>query len=378
MARICDAGVRVVGPSLKEMARLAHTEYFIEGAHPRDPREILRETLFAPTVTGSPLENACRVIARYEPEGRGYYSGVVALIGRDARGARTLDSAILIRTADIDRGGPAADRRRRHAGAPLRPRLRGRRDPGQGSPVCCAALRDEHGTAAPRRASPRPRGPGAPQRHRRRLLAAPSRAPRRGRTRRWRVAASSSSTPRTPSPRCSPHQLRSLGLVVTVAPLRRAVQLRRARPGRSRARAGRPAGRGASQDRPPRGRGAHPAGRAAALPRGLPEPPGPQPGGSDSTLARREVPNQGRAAQDRPLRHTRGGGLLQHLRAPAATRTRSSHRALGPAQGQPRPGDRRGARAARAPVRLPPVPRRVGADAQRGAHRRGAADEGAP
>ncbi|MGH3887038.1 MAG: anthranilate synthase family protein [Pseudonocardiaceae bacterium] len=105
MARICDTGGRVVGPYLKEMARLAHTEYFIEGHSTSDPREILRETMFAPTVTGSPLESACRVIKRYEPHGRGFYSGIVALIGRDEQGDRTLDSSIIIRTADIDSGG---------------------------------------------------------------------------------------------------------------------------------------------------------------------------------------------------------------------------------------------------------------------------------
>ncbi|GGT92276.1 anthranilate synthase family protein [Streptomyces lateritius] len=105
MARICEDGGRVVGPYLKEMARLAHTEYFIEGQTDRDPREILRETLFAPTVTGSPLESAARVIAKYEPHGRGYYSGVAALIGRDALGGRAMDSAILIRTAEIDAAG---------------------------------------------------------------------------------------------------------------------------------------------------------------------------------------------------------------------------------------------------------------------------------
>lgn len=101
MARVCQGGGRVVGPFLREMAWLAHTEYIIEGRSDLDPRDILRETMFAPTVTGSPLENACRVIARYEPRGRGYYGGVAALIGRDEGGARTLDSAILIRTADI-------------------------------------------------------------------------------------------------------------------------------------------------------------------------------------------------------------------------------------------------------------------------------------
>ncbi len=105
MGRICEEGGRVIGPYLKEMARLAHTEYFIEGRTDRDVRDILRETMFAPTVTGSPLESACRVIAAYEPAGRGYYSGIAALIGRDERGDRAMDSAILIRTADIDSAG---------------------------------------------------------------------------------------------------------------------------------------------------------------------------------------------------------------------------------------------------------------------------------
>ncbi|GAB1508138.1 anthranilate synthase family protein [Actinophytocola sp. KF-1] len=104
MSRVC-ADTRVVGPYLKEMSRLAHTEYLIEGRTTADVRDILRETLFAPTVTGSPLESASRVIADYEPHGRGYYSGVAALIGWDRSGNRTLDSAILIRTADISQAG---------------------------------------------------------------------------------------------------------------------------------------------------------------------------------------------------------------------------------------------------------------------------------
>ena len=105
MGRICPDGGRVTGPHLKEMARLAHTEYFIEGDSPMDPGTILRETMFAPTVTGSPLESACRVIARYEPSGRSYYSGVVALVGRDGEGRDRLDSAIVIRSAEIDAAG---------------------------------------------------------------------------------------------------------------------------------------------------------------------------------------------------------------------------------------------------------------------------------
>ncbi|MGR8007764.1 anthranilate synthase family protein [Streptomyces hypolithicus] len=104
MSRVCD-DVRVVGPQLKEMAHLAHTEYRIVGHSTRDVREILHETLLAPTVTGSPVQSACQVIAKFEPGARGYYSGVVALLGRDARGGRRMDSAIMIRTADVDRRG---------------------------------------------------------------------------------------------------------------------------------------------------------------------------------------------------------------------------------------------------------------------------------
>jgi 2-amino-4-deoxychorismate synthase len=104
MARICDE-VTVTGPFLKEMRWLAHTGYQIDGRTDRDVREILRETMFAATVTGSPLESAARVIRRYEPEGRGYYSGVAALISRDENGAQRADSAILIRTAAIDPAG---------------------------------------------------------------------------------------------------------------------------------------------------------------------------------------------------------------------------------------------------------------------------------
>ncbi|WP_405824078.1 anthranilate synthase family protein [Streptomyces sp. NBC_00838] len=108
MSRICEDGGRLTGPALKEMARLAHTEYFIEGHTRRDVREILRETLFAPTVMGGPVESAARVIARHEPQGRGYYSGVAALISDEPSGSRSLDSAILIRTADIAPDGRLA------------------------------------------------------------------------------------------------------------------------------------------------------------------------------------------------------------------------------------------------------------------------------
>ncbi|GHB37223.1 phenazine-specific anthranilate synthase component I [Streptomyces cirratus] len=101
MCTVGDMGGVVVGPRLKEMSHLAHTEYELRGRSSLDVREVLRETMFAATVTGSPVQNACRVIERYESGGRGYYAGALALLGRDAAGTQTLDSPILIRTADI-------------------------------------------------------------------------------------------------------------------------------------------------------------------------------------------------------------------------------------------------------------------------------------
>ncbi|MFD9435048.1 anthranilate synthase family protein [Streptomyces sp. NPDC060002] len=110
MCTVGDMGGVVIGPRLKEMAHLAHTEYELRGRSSLDVREVLKETMFAATVTGSPVQNACRVIERYEPlgrdgVGRGYYAGALALLGRDQGGAQTLDSPILIRTADIDAAG---------------------------------------------------------------------------------------------------------------------------------------------------------------------------------------------------------------------------------------------------------------------------------
>ncbi|MCM1974852.1 anthranilate synthase family protein [Streptomyces sp. G1] len=105
MCTVGDMGGVVVGPRLKEMAHLAHTEYELRGKSSLDAREVLRETMFAATVTGSPVQNACRVIERHEVGGRGYYAGALALLGRDTGGAQTLDSPILIRTADIDADG---------------------------------------------------------------------------------------------------------------------------------------------------------------------------------------------------------------------------------------------------------------------------------
>lgn len=109
MSALCPDGGRIVGPYLKQMARLSHTEYLLEGRTTVDPRDALRLTMFAPTVTGSPMENACTVIARHETRPRGYYSGFLAFFepdgGRAGAAGYSLDAPILIRTAYLHDGG---------------------------------------------------------------------------------------------------------------------------------------------------------------------------------------------------------------------------------------------------------------------------------
>ncbi|MCH1867979.1 anthranilate synthase family protein [Nocardioides sp. CFH 31398] len=101
MCDLCSSGGQVLGPFLKPMSRLVHTEYLLAGRTERDPREVLRDTMYAATVTGSPVENACRLIATHETEGRGYYGAALAILGRDEQGGAVLDSPIVIRTADV-------------------------------------------------------------------------------------------------------------------------------------------------------------------------------------------------------------------------------------------------------------------------------------
>ncbi len=105
MCDICSEGGLMLGPYLKPMTHLMHTEYLLAGRTSKDPRQVLRDSMFAATVTGSPVQNACRLIKEYEGRGRGYYGSVLALFGREPDGAPVLDAPILIRTADVDLDG---------------------------------------------------------------------------------------------------------------------------------------------------------------------------------------------------------------------------------------------------------------------------------
>jgi phenazine biosynthesis protein phzE len=105
MCEVCNEGGQVLGPFLKPMTHVLHTEYLLAGRTSRDVRDVLRDTMFAATVTGSPVQNACRLIRKYETEGRGYYGAALALLGRDPDGRQTADSPIVIRTAEVSVDG---------------------------------------------------------------------------------------------------------------------------------------------------------------------------------------------------------------------------------------------------------------------------------
>jgi phenazine biosynthesis protein phzE len=105
MAKFCSAGGEIKGPLLKEMSKLIHTEYLLEGRSNNGMINILRESMYAATVVGSPVESACRVIYKYEPKDRRYYASALALIGNNQQGQNILDSSIAIRTVEIDKAG---------------------------------------------------------------------------------------------------------------------------------------------------------------------------------------------------------------------------------------------------------------------------------
>ncbi len=101
MAQMCEKGGIIVGPLLKEMSKLVHTEYELIGKSEKDIIDLLRTSLHAPTVTGSPRQAAHENIANMESTSREYYAGTLALIGHHEDGTEFLDSSIMIRTMNV-------------------------------------------------------------------------------------------------------------------------------------------------------------------------------------------------------------------------------------------------------------------------------------
>jgi 2-amino-4-deoxychorismate synthase len=108
MSKICAGGGEIHGPYLKEMSRLLHTEYVLKGHSSMPPLEAFRLSMFAATMVGSPLENAARIIKKYERDSRRYYSSAIVLRSFHPNDTESLDSAITIRTMEVDRSGRCA------------------------------------------------------------------------------------------------------------------------------------------------------------------------------------------------------------------------------------------------------------------------------
>ena len=327
MCDICHEGGQVLGPFLKPMTHLVHTEYLLAGRTDRDVREVLRDTMYAATVTGSPVENACRLIRKYEPEGRGYYGAALALLGRDTQGRPTADSPIVIRTADVALDG----RLKVTAGATLvrdsEAGLRGRRDARQGRRDPLGVRPRRAGRAGRRRGAGRP-DPRRGRRHRAgqpQPAAEPVLADRPGRL--AAGAGAQGQAGRDPRRR---GRLREHAPARAVGDgddqLRRTPRgrdargARRLRPRHRRAGARRPARRRPPQDRDlPRGR--RRAARAtAAVPGGVPRPPGAvQPARDRPGVQGHRLP--GHPVARRPRRRCGERRLLQHVRRPASAAT---------------------------------------------------------
>ena len=372
MCDLCTEGGQVLGPFLKPMTHLVHTEYLLAGRTTRDVREVLRDTMYAATVTGAPVENACRLIKTYETEGRGYYGAALALLGRDGEGAPTADSPIVIRTADVSPDGAL----KVTAGATLV------RDSDPASEVAetwakAGGILTAFGL---REAPPAPTtGIATLAADEDVLIALASRNQRLSTF--WLTDQGDA----VPSPALKGrtavilegeddfvnmlrHVLTVLGMSSRVVSHRDYVPgaLRRRRPGHRGSRPGRPAPGRPPQDRClPRRHGGAPR-LGAAVPLGLPGPPGAlRPARDRPGLQGHRLP--GDAGPRRPLGHAAGvaGGwrgdrrLLQHLRGPsrrAAPRGR---------HGGHRPGQRRRPHGARPALPRRAVPRRVRADPER-------------
>lgn len=104
MAQICPRGGKISGPFLRESGAVIHTEYHLTG-HSRKPAvTALRLSLHSPTLVGSPLESAFRIIEKREERSRRYYGGEIGIIRKNGN----MYSAIMIRTAEILSNGEIA------------------------------------------------------------------------------------------------------------------------------------------------------------------------------------------------------------------------------------------------------------------------------
>lgn len=96
MSKICSSWWIIVWPILKEMSNLIHTEYLLSWESEMKKLEIFKESMWACTVVGSPIESAFKIVKKYENFDRRYYGWGISHLKKDS-----LDSSIMIRTLNI-------------------------------------------------------------------------------------------------------------------------------------------------------------------------------------------------------------------------------------------------------------------------------------
>lgn len=103
MGVVAPEGGDIYGPYLREIGAVVHTEYELVGKRCMNSIEALRRAMHAPTVVGSPMQSAARIIAKYEKTSRRYYGAEIGIYSapRRANIYGDVDTAILIRTAEM-------------------------------------------------------------------------------------------------------------------------------------------------------------------------------------------------------------------------------------------------------------------------------------
>jgi phenazine biosynthesis protein phzE len=103
MGVVSPEGGEIYGPYLREIGAVVHTEYELVGKRCMNSIDALRRAMHAPTVVGSPMQSAARIIAKYEKTSRRYYAAEIGVYyaPRRANIYGDVDTAILIRTAEM-------------------------------------------------------------------------------------------------------------------------------------------------------------------------------------------------------------------------------------------------------------------------------------
>lgn len=103
MGVVAPEGGDIYGPYLREIGAVVHTEYELVGKRCMNSIEALRRAMHAPTVVGSPMQSAARIIAKYEKISRRYYGAEIGVYSAPRRASiyGDVDTAILIRTAEM-------------------------------------------------------------------------------------------------------------------------------------------------------------------------------------------------------------------------------------------------------------------------------------